>query len=154
MSHPTTPACGQPATTRIEAYSPAEGRAHGTLDLAVYVCARHTDPFTVDVRTAGMTAHRQPLADPRKVGRPRCGDGFNYLTRVPINGEASRTTNPPPDEYAGHPIIERVAYELRSFGGNMDRAAAGRLLPHYEHYRTLTEREIAAILRRFPEATR
>jgi hypothetical protein len=41
LASPAGPGCGAPATVCIEGYSPRDGRAHGSLDHAVYACAEH-----------------------------------------------------------------------------------------------------------------
>ncbi|MCP2327611.1 hypothetical protein HDA40_006118 [Hamadaea flava] len=71
---PTLPTCGQPATVRIEAYSPRDGLAHGTLDVSVNVCDAHVEPVSATLRQAGFTAHRDGQAQSGK----RCGDGYDY----------------------------------------------------------------------------
>jgi hypothetical protein len=69
------PGCGQPAAARIEAYSPAGGRAHGSLDLSLYTCAEHTDQACEVLAAAGCTPYRVPGCD---VGVKRCGDGMDF----------------------------------------------------------------------------
>jgi hypothetical protein len=58
-------------------------------------------------------------------------------------------TPPAPDEYDGNPIIDKVVEALTAFG-DIDRDQAAALLPFWQHYRELTAREVAAVLRRFP----
>lgn len=76
------PACGMPATTRIEIYSPANGYAHGSLDGALYTCAEHTQPAAGALQTAGFTPYRLGGGKAR-----RCGDGFDInvgLLHAPV----------------------------------------------------------------------
>ncbi|MEU6207872.1 hypothetical protein ABZ814_30320, partial [Micromonospora musae] len=54
----TLPECDQPATVRLEVYSPADGRLHGSLDAVVYACDQHAIETVSAIQTAGLTAHR------------------------------------------------------------------------------------------------
>ncbi|WP_330265305.1 hypothetical protein [Streptomyces griseorubiginosus] len=69
---PVGPGCGAPATVRFEGYSPRNGLAHGSLDLAVYACTDHT----TQARTKwldGLMPYRTATA-----GASRCGERFDF----------------------------------------------------------------------------
>ncbi|MDG4792438.1 hypothetical protein [Micromonospora sp. WMMD1082] len=76
----TLSGCDQPATIRIEVYSAADGRLHGSLDAVVYACDRHGIEAVSATQAAGLTAHRDP--DPtaaHAMGRT-CGHVFVFPT--------------------------------------------------------------------------
>ncbi|MFG1844928.1 hypothetical protein [Micromonospora carbonacea] len=66
----TLPECGQPATVRIEVYSPTDVNLHGSLDASVYACEQHAMETVVAVWSVNLTAHRvnQSPARPRACG--------------------------------------------------------------------------------------
>ncbi|SCE96404.1 hypothetical protein GA0070607_3743 [Micromonospora coriariae] len=68
---PTPPACGEPATVRIELYTA------DSLDACAYTCAAHTIHVTAVVVKAGMDAH--PVGMAPDVDRP-CGYVHVYPT--------------------------------------------------------------------------
>ena len=57
----------------------------------------------------------------------------------------------PNDGYAGNPVIKIAVGALRQFGGALNRAQATALLRHWVHFHELSHRELAAVLRRFPD---
>ncbi|MFG3576413.1 hypothetical protein [Micromonospora chersina] len=68
---PTLPACGEPATVRIELYTA------NSLDACAYTCTAHTIHATVVIRRAGLDAHAVGMAP--DVDRP-CGYVHVYPT--------------------------------------------------------------------------
>ncbi|WP_320069742.1 hypothetical protein [Micromonospora sp. RTGN7] len=54
----TLPTCDRPAAIRLEVYSPANGRLHGSLDAVVYACAEHAVEAVSAIEAAGLTAYR------------------------------------------------------------------------------------------------
>ncbi|GIJ25496.1 hypothetical protein Vqi01_06580 [Micromonospora qiuiae] len=58
----TLPACEQPATIRIEAYSTAPGEPTGSLDASIYACGPHVDDILATIRAADMNPYRVLLA--------------------------------------------------------------------------------------------
>jgi len=73
---PTIPGCGRPAVRRIEAYTAADGIAHGSLDASVYVCADHVEPTRDALAAAGFTPYLVPQPGPMGDVK-RCGDGMD-----------------------------------------------------------------------------
>jgi hypothetical protein len=70
--------CGAVSVTRIEGYSPRDGKTHGSLDVAVYACAEHAH----EARTqwlAGFTTHSSPSH------MAHCGHRYDY--RLPGGGQ-------------------------------------------------------------------
>lgn len=74
---PTLPGCGRAASARIEAYAPAGGRLHGTLDASVYACREHTEQMMVTISVAGYAPYRMRI-DQTTV--KRCGDGLDLTS--------------------------------------------------------------------------
>lgn len=66
---PELPGCGRAASVRIEVYSPAGGRLHGSLAASVYACDEHGIEAVSALYAAGFTPHRAPMSGPE-----RCGD--------------------------------------------------------------------------------
>lgn len=56
------------------------------------------------------------------------------------------------DGFDGNPVVAEVALALRALGATDTQTAAAELLT-YPHAGELTERETAAVLRRFPPST-
>ena len=54
----TLPTCGQPATVRLEVYSPANGELPGSLDANVYTCDLHGIEAVTSIWTADLIARR------------------------------------------------------------------------------------------------
>ncbi|MHA4950589.1 hypothetical protein ACX27O_25000 [Micromonospora sp. SD19] len=81
---PTPPACGEPATVRIELYTA------DSLDACAYTCPAHTIHVTAVVAKAGMNAH--PVGMAPDVDRP-CG----YVHVFPTGTLAD------PDDQGYHP---------------------------------------------------
>ncbi|MDG4770694.1 hypothetical protein [Solwaraspora sp. WMMD792] len=73
---PAIPGCGRPAVRRIEAYTAADGIAHGSLDASVYVCADHVEPTRDALAAAGFTPYLVPQPGPMGDVK-RCGDGMD-----------------------------------------------------------------------------
>jgi len=73
----TLPTCGQPATVRLEVYSPANGVLPGSLDANVYACDRHGIEAVTSIWTADLIARRVPLAP--DITRT-CGTVYVYPT--------------------------------------------------------------------------
>lgn len=80
MSISTFEVCGQLAAVRIEIYSPKDGRAHGSLDASVHLCATHTPGAVAAIHDNGLTAYRTPMP---AQGITRCGSGFDFTTATP-----------------------------------------------------------------------
>lgn len=140
--------CGAPATTRIELYSPRDGRAHGSLDASLYTCTEHIATVVEAAAQTGLTAHQIPLV----INSARCGDGYDFTASTPL-----KASEPTPADVFGddHPVISK-AIEALTFGGEVDiesipRDRAALLLDGWAHRHELTEREVAAVLARFPE---
>ncbi|MFY1688829.1 hypothetical protein [Plantactinospora sp. WMMB782] len=73
---PSLPGCGQPATVRIEIYSPGPtGNAHGSLDGVAYGCGQHAGAIVQMIADAGLTPWHDPTpldaADTSVCGRLR-----------------------------------------------------------------------------------
>jgi hypothetical protein len=71
---PIGPGCGARSTVRFEGYSPRDGLAHGSLDLAVYACDEHAS----QARTQWLDEllpYRTTTA-----GTARCGERFDFTT--------------------------------------------------------------------------
>lgn len=71
---PIGPGCGAPATTRFEGYSPRNGLAHGSLDLAVYACETHASQARTEW-LGNLLPYRTLTA-----GDSRCGERFDFTT--------------------------------------------------------------------------
>ncbi|MEU7946198.1 hypothetical protein AB0C50_16090 [Micromonospora taraxaci] len=78
---PTPPACGEPATVRIELYTA------DSLDACAYTCPAHTIHVTAVATEAGMNAH--PVGMAPDVERP-CG----YVHVFPTGTLASEAPDP------------------------------------------------------------
>ncbi|MFA3877559.1 hypothetical protein ABS735_28435 [Streptomyces sp. MMCC 100] len=72
---PTGPGCGAPASVCVEGYSPRDGRAHGSLDHAVYACTVHA----TDARTDWLHGFTTYTCAGTPVDR-RCGERFDHTT--------------------------------------------------------------------------
>lgn len=72
---PPLPACGRPASVRIEVYTPVNGRNYGSLDAAYCVCVDHLDAAASALRAAGLVPWE---TEPRG---QLCGQGFDYVAR-------------------------------------------------------------------------
>ncbi|MFF5759660.1 hypothetical protein ACFY7A_30030 [Streptomyces longwoodensis] len=70
---PVGPGCGGPATVRFEGYSPRDGLAHGSLDLAVYACDDHLEQARTEW-IGDLLPHRTAALD------ARCGERFDFTT--------------------------------------------------------------------------
>ena len=72
---------------------------------------------------------------------------------VPTDEDVRRVVNGvPPSAYVDNPIIDLVVDTLKWFGGRgIARWQAEAFLPHWQHYRELSAREIASVLARFPQ---
>ncbi|MEU5664735.1 hypothetical protein [Streptomyces longwoodensis] len=70
---PVGPGCGAPATVRYEGYSPRDGLAHGSLDLAVYACDDHAGQARTEW-IGDLLAYRTTTAG------SRCGERFDFTT--------------------------------------------------------------------------
>ncbi|MEV4212903.1 hypothetical protein [Micromonospora sp. NPDC049662] len=74
----TVPACDQPATGRIEIYSPdPAGDAFGSLDASVYACGSHAGGVIEAASTVDLTAY--PIEIAPGVERT-CGEFYVYRT--------------------------------------------------------------------------
>jgi hypothetical protein len=71
------PACQQPAVVATEAYSPRQGRMHGSLDAAVYTCPDHGRAACAAIHAQGMSAY--PL-DGEEPGDRTCGHVFDFTS--------------------------------------------------------------------------
>ncbi|WP_331756701.1 hypothetical protein [Streptomyces sp. NBC_01568] len=49
--------CTATVTSAVEAYSPVDGRAHGSLDAAAYVCPSHLQPARAMWEEQGLTPY-------------------------------------------------------------------------------------------------
>ncbi|MBM0234638.1 hypothetical protein JNW91_24115 [Micromonospora sp. STR1_7] len=56
------PECSNPATVRLEVYSPADEPLNGSLDASAYACDAHTIDAVTAIQEAGFTARRVPMA--------------------------------------------------------------------------------------------
>jgi len=86
---PTLPACGQPATIRIEIYSsgPA-GNAYGSLDAVAYGCDVHQRAIVTMLDDAGLTPFRQPYEQlPGEAVAAVCGTLRRFTTPVEPAGD-------------------------------------------------------------------
>lgn len=71
------PDCDQPATTRIEVFTPDGGDPYGSLDASVYACDGHNADTVAAVWAASLTAYRVAMAP----NAPRtCGDSYVFPT--------------------------------------------------------------------------
>ncbi|MBB5828158.1 hypothetical protein [Micromonospora carbonacea] len=71
------PECGQPATARIEVFTPTDFDLHSSLDASVYACEQHAVETVVAVWSANMTAHRVGMTP----GINRwCGESYIFPT--------------------------------------------------------------------------
>lgn len=70
--------CGEPATVRIEAYSPAGRSQYGSLDASAYACGQHADSASDAIRANGMTPYRSGVLTHK--GDRGCGYIFRYST--------------------------------------------------------------------------
>lgn len=113
---PDLPGCGQPATARIEAFSPAaNGEAGGSLDASVYVCAGHAAEAVTALQAANFNAYRVAGGD----GVKRCGDGMDFTGDRPVPLAAPAVPQPGPcagepaelvsAAAAGQPALIRIA---------------------------------------------
>lgn len=148
------PGCGEPATTRIEIYVPRDGEARGHLDGILYHCEQHAGEIleVISWDTGNITTRRTSLRDPNI----RCGSGWDFVAGRAI--DAPGTTQPSEPDVFGddHPVIVAVINAL-TFGGwvpaeTISRERAERLLDCWAHRGELTDREVDAVLARFPEA--
>ena len=74
----TLPTCDQPATGRIEVYSPdPAGDAFGSLDASVYACDSHEPDVMAATWAAGMTGYRVDMIP--DIDRT-CGEFYIYRT--------------------------------------------------------------------------
>lgn len=92
VSIASLPACGQPATTRFEVWTPLNGHPHGSLDGVVYTCQQHAPEVVQSVHAAGLTPLR--VADPRHVARP-CGHLVDFGAPLPELTHQTLPTIPP-----------------------------------------------------------
>lgn len=58
----TLPTCREPATVRLEVYSPAPGDLYGSLDASVYVCEEHGIETVTAIWAANLTARKVTMA--------------------------------------------------------------------------------------------
>ncbi|MER7459221.1 hypothetical protein [Micromonospora sp. NPDC126480] len=79
MTLPTLPGCGQPATVRIEIFSPASGPSGGSLDGSLYACEQHAADMVTALQAAGFNAYRVSGGDRVK----RCGEGLDFTGPAP-----------------------------------------------------------------------
>ncbi|MFC6017195.1 hypothetical protein ACFP2T_13385 [Plantactinospora solaniradicis] len=71
---PSLPGCGQPATVRIEVYSPGLGSDRASLDAVAYACDSHTGAVVAMLFDAGLSPQRTPYQPhPEDVVSPVCG---------------------------------------------------------------------------------
>lgn len=63
----TVGACSADAVVCVEGYSPRDGRAHGNLDVAVYVCKAHEEIARTEW-LAGLTPYSTPATQGRRCG--------------------------------------------------------------------------------------
>lgn len=70
------PACGATSTVRIEAYSPRDGRAHGSLDAAARTCDEHAQGVTEALRAGGFIPYRCSVTGLEE--QWTCGEGVDY----------------------------------------------------------------------------
>ena len=74
---PSLPGCGQPATGRIEAYSPPTATTLASLDAVIYVCEQHL----LDADTALCIAGYTPYRSRTMPSVPReCGQVVDFTT--------------------------------------------------------------------------
>lgn len=101
----TVGTCTAEAVVCVEGYSPRDGRAHGDLDVAVYVCEAHHETARTEW-LAGLT----PYTIKRAVGR-RCGQvtAFAEVPGLPLEGETVRQEA---DEPAAAEPVEPAAAGL------------------------------------------
>lgn len=76
--------CLRVAVVRIEAYRPAAGMMHGSLDWAAYACRAHGRQMLARVQ-AGVNVEHGRYGNgfwmDVEPGRQRCGDVFDYARR-------------------------------------------------------------------------
>lgn len=148
MPNLRTSGCGELATTRIEIFSPIDGRAHGRLDGAMYLCDRHSVDFA-EVAVGEVTIYRTPLAVQH--GNILCGHGWDFVAGKGI-GLDEESTDVFGDD---HPVIEEAILHICNEDLGLlpytRRQFAARMLGEWEHEASLTDREREVILSRFPE---
>ncbi|MFI6068236.1 hypothetical protein ACIA47_23620 [Micromonospora sp. NPDC051227] len=71
------PSCDQPATGRIEIYTPVDGDAFGSLDASVYACTSHETDVIAAAWTVNLTAYRIEMLP--GINRT-CSEFYAYLT--------------------------------------------------------------------------
>lgn len=71
---PVGPGCGAPATVSFEGYSPRNGLAHGSLDVIVHACTKHTTKAR-DEWLGGLMPYRTTPG-----ATSRCGESFDFTT--------------------------------------------------------------------------
>lgn len=166
---PTLPGCGRPATIRIEAYAPLDGRMHGTLDASVYVCPDHAAPTVTVLEAVGFATRR--LAGGTEV--KGCGDGLDFAdpTEVrtlaaPVSAIADTTSATPHpawcdrqncvgrDEHRSvaldaSPLVRAAIAALDAFGAVSQREAR-TLLGMWARRDQLTPGEVGRVLDHYP----
>lgn len=71
------PTCDQPATGRIEIYTPVDGDAFGSLDASVYACDGHEPDVIAAAWAVNLTAYRVEMVP--GIART-CSELYVYLT--------------------------------------------------------------------------
>ncbi|RQW83549.1 hypothetical protein [Micromonospora globispora] len=74
---PILPSCGQPASIRIEVYSPDPGDLYGSLDASAYFCDLHAMSAVSAIWRAQLTPYKVEMAP--DVQR-RCGEVYVFPT--------------------------------------------------------------------------
>ncbi|MEU5783857.1 hypothetical protein [Micromonospora lupini] len=109
---PTLPACGEPATVRIELYSA------DSLDAAAYTCVDHAIRATAAAARAGLEAHLLGMAP--NVERP-CGHVFVFPTGTLADSPADLAH---PRWCDRNDCERRGQHRSRSLGVDTDRPEA------------------------------
>lgn len=87
---PELPGCGRAASARIEAYSPRDRLAHGSLDASVYACGDHAQAAVDALAAAGFSPYQMPVSGPLV-----CGQGMDFTgVRIRVLEPSSARTVP------------------------------------------------------------
>lgn len=75
--------CDGTATAMVEGYSPADGRAHGSLDVTVHVCSGCLGRLREELWRAGMTPYTCVSTAERACGERTIFDDNEYVRMHP-----------------------------------------------------------------------
>jgi hypothetical protein len=140
--------CGDPATTRIEIYTPGDGHAHSKLDGVTYTCDRHAAELleVISWDSIGMTPHSVKLPEDTE---KKCGTGYDFVAMRPLE------PSPTPTDWPGNSPVDRAVYALTFCGAlevsEISRSRAAKLLDCWAGRGELDDETYDAVLDRFPE---